>query len=396
MEQKLLLIFFTVLVVSITPQIFAQNDLDMLIEEENWVLIEQQKIILEVGKHSDIHVKHVIETGRWDSDVNSPRIIEILPGEQKNLSVTDEDGDRMSFTYDKETFEESKYIILNQKLGNYDLIVEYDLGEFFELKNGLWNKQIIFPFDVILMIDDEIDLFFGNSRPVDVSDAKGINCIGCNLLVEFYDDEKSVTKLISFNDKEIPVEILSNGNVSEIEYVSGGNDLLNFNVDNLDQIIIVKIPFELLLNPFDVYFTEKDDTSLDQIDKIRKTEFGQTDSHVNVSFRTSNEGVVSITGATLEEHERILEQIKKRSQGEKESEVIEEERKGVVIPTPGSGETSNNPNENMISEEGELSFAVELSKGKTSEDVQDYTVIAIIIGIITAVIIGIIVKVKKN
>ena len=396
MEQKLLLIFFTVLVVSITPQIFAQNDLDMLIEEENWVLIEQQKIILEVGKHSDIHVKHVIETGMWDSDVNSPRIIEILPGEQKNLSVTDEDGDRMSFAYDKETFEESKYIILNQKLGDYDLIVEYDLGEFFELKNGLWNKQIIFPFDVILMIDDEIDLFFANSRPVDVSDAKGINCIGCNLLVEFYDDEKSVTKLISFNDKEIPVEILSNGNVSEIEYVSGGNDLLNFNVDNLDQIIIVKIPFELLLNPFDVYFTEKDDTSLDQIDKIRKTEFGQTDSHVNVSFRTSNEGVVSITGTTLEEHERILEQIKKRSQGEKESEVIEEERKGVVIPTPGSGETSNNPNENMISEEGELSFADELSKGQTSEDLQDYTVIAIIIGIITAIIIGIIVKVKKN
>ena len=120
MEQKLLLIFFTVLVVSITPQIFAQNDLDMLIEEENWVLIEQQKIILEVGKHSDIHVKHVIETGMWDSDVNSPRIIEILPGEQKNLSVTDEDGDRMSFAYDKETFEESKYIILNQKLGDED------------------------------------------------------------------------------------------------------------------------------------------------------------------------------------------------------------------------------------------------------------------------------------
>jgi len=396
LKQKLLLILFTVLLVSFSPQIFAQEGLDTLLQETNGVLIEQQKIILEVGKHSDIHVKHVIETGRWDSDVNSPRIIEILPGEQKNLSVTDEDGDRMSFTYDKETFEESKYIILNQKLGNYDLIVEYDLGEFFELKNGLWNKQIIFPFDVILMIDDEIDLFFGNSRPVDVSDAKGINCIGCNLLVEFYDDEKSVTKLISFNDKEIPVEILSNGNVSEIEYVSGGNDLLNFNVDNLDQIIIVKIPFELLLNPFDVYFTEKDDTSLDQIDKIRKTEFGQTDSHVNVSFRTSNEGVVSITGATLEEHERILEQIKKRSQGEKESEVIEEERKGVVIPTPGSGETSNNPNENMISEEGELSFADELSKGQTSEDLQDYTVIAIIIGIITAIIIGIIVKVKKN
>ena len=48
--------------------------------------------------------------------------------------VVDEDGDRLSFSYDKETFEASKYIILNQKLGNYDLFVEYDLDNFMELK----------------------------------------------------------------------------------------------------------------------------------------------------------------------------------------------------------------------------------------------------------------------
>ena len=58
----------------------------------------------------------------WNAD--RPRLIEILPGTHSNLSVTDEDGDKLSFSYDKETFGESKFIILNQKLGNYDLIVE--------------------------------------------------------------------------------------------------------------------------------------------------------------------------------------------------------------------------------------------------------------------------------
>ena len=50
---------------------------------------------------------------------------------------------------------------------------------------------------------------------------------------------------------------------------------------------------------------------LDQLDKIRKTEFSQDETHsVKLSFRTFNEGTISIVGATPEEHEKKLEQIK--------------------------------------------------------------------------------------
>ena len=69
-----------------------------------------------------------------------------------------------------------------------------------------------------------------------------------------------------------------------------------------------KIPLEKFLNPYEVYFTEKDDTSLDQLDKIRKTEFSQDETHVSISFRTNSEGTVSIVGATPEEHQKRLEQ----------------------------------------------------------------------------------------
>ena len=123
MEKKVLVIIFSIALISISPQVFAEEDLDALLAEKNAVLIEQQEIIFEVGKYSDVQIKHVIETGAWSD--NRPRVIEIMPGAHSNLSVVDEDGDRLGFSYDAETFEESKYIILNQKLANYELIAEY-------------------------------------------------------------------------------------------------------------------------------------------------------------------------------------------------------------------------------------------------------------------------------
>ena len=188
LEKKVLVIIFSIALISISPQVFAEEDLDALLAEKNAVLIEQQEIIFEVGKYSDVQIKHVIETGAWSD--NRPRVIEIMPGAHSNLSVVDEDGDRLGFSYDAETFEESKYIILNQKLANYDLIVEYTLDNFMELKDGLWTKELKFRGDIIVMIEDGIELIFANSRPIDVSEAKGINCIGCNMVLEYFDTEK--------------------------------------------------------------------------------------------------------------------------------------------------------------------------------------------------------------
>ena len=107
MEKKFLFIIFSIVLISISPQVFANDELDALVAEKNAVLIEQQQIIFEVGKYTDVQVKHVIETGGWNPD--RPRIIEIISGAHSNLTVVDEDGDRLNFSYDAETFEDSKY-----------------------------------------------------------------------------------------------------------------------------------------------------------------------------------------------------------------------------------------------------------------------------------------------
>jgi hypothetical protein len=397
LEKKILFIIFSVVLISISPQVFAEEDLDALLAEKNAVLIEQQQIIFEVGKYSDVQVKHVIETGAWNE--NRPRIIEVLPGAHSNLTVADEDGDKLSFSYDAETFEDSKYIILNQKLGDYDLIAEYTLDNFMELKNGLWAKELKFGGDVTVMIEDDIELIFANSRPVDVSDANGINCIGCEMKLEYFDTEKFSSKEIFSSDK-FTIGFLSNGKVSEMEFISGGMQLLNFDVIGEDQLFVLKIPLEYLLNPFEVYFTENDDTDLDQIDKIRKTEFSQDATHVSVSFRTFGEGTVSIVGATPEEHQKKLEQIENIKAREVKSEAVEKE-KGLALPIPGTKAASElaakSGQMNEEEEVNKLSFADELEKGPVQNSEDNTIIVAIVAGIVIAGIIGgVIFKLKKN
>ena len=396
MEKKFLFIIFSIVLVSISPQVFANDELDALLVEKNGVLIEQQKIIFEVGKYTNIQVKHVIETGAWSMD--RPRIIEIIPGEHSNPTVTDEDGDKLNFAYEKDTFEESKYIILNQKLGNYDLIVEYTLDNFMELKDGLWTKELKFGEEIVVMIDEEIEIIFANSRPVDVSNAKGINCIGCNMNLEYFDMEKFSSKEILFDNEKFAVDFLTNGKISDMEFIGGGSQLLNFDVKEKNQLYVVKIPLELMLNPYEVYFTEKDDTNLDQIDKIRKTEFSQDNTHVNLSFRTVGEGTVSIVGSTQEEHQQKLEQLENIKSREVKNEAIEKE-KGVALPIPGTKAASELAlQSSQIDEEkmDELSFAGELNN-QTSNSEDNTTTIAIISGIVIAGIVGgVILKLKKN
>ena len=77
MEKKILFIIFSVVLISISPQVFAENDLDALLTEKNAVLIEQQQIIFEVGRYSNVQIKHIIETGAWTAD--RPRVIEVIP-----------------------------------------------------------------------------------------------------------------------------------------------------------------------------------------------------------------------------------------------------------------------------------------------------------------------------
>jgi|GEM_PF-3989505 len=200
---------------------------------------------------------------------------------------------------------------------------------------------------------------------------------------------------------------MDNPQIFEVEFVEGGNQiervtqLLNFDVKDMDQIFILTIPHENFLNPYDVYFTEKDDTSLDQLDKIRKTEFSQDETHVNLSFRTFGEGTISIVGATPEEYQKRLEQIEDIKSREVQTKIVEEKEKGIALPIPGTkaaSELAAQYNEKNDGEQTEtLSFVDELKQGQTQNSENDIMIVSIIAGVIAAgVIVGVVLKLKKK
>jgi len=382
LNNRILIIVFSIALISISPQVFAQEDLG--------TVIENQKIVLEIGKQTNIHVKHIIEFGAWGE--NAPRLIKILEGGHSNLIVADEDGDKIFFSYDGDTFEESEYIILNQKLASYDLIAEYDLVDFMEKDGELWSKEIVSKNDIQIMFDDDLETIIINSRPIDVSNVKGINCVGCQMFLEYFDNEKYSKYFIDAYDKKFKIEFLSNGKIQDIRFADNLK-LLHFDVEKNNQLIIIKIPHSLLLDPYDVYLTEKniDNEILENEEKIRKSEFLENETHSSVSFRPAELGTIVIIGATQDEHNKKLEVLENKISNSKNAQVIEEKR-GALLPLPGQ---ISSEKETIDEEVGvKLSFENEFEKGPVTS--QDNTMIIVIIVIIVTIIVGIIIKLKKN
>ena len=375
LERKLILIVITLTIISISPQVFAEDVIQSLVKEDN--------IVFEVGKDADVNVKQIIKSGAWSE--NNPKFLSILLGDHSNLMVTDEDGDQVSFSY-KEISENEKYVQLNQKAAGLDLIVSYDLKEFMKKDDGIWKKHFLFVnIETMIYFDEDVNLIFANSRPINVEEARGINCIGCELTVEFFGDSAFVYTVESEKeDRKLYTDIISNEKISEIQFRKELN-LLNFDVDSKNQLFVLKIPLELILNPYEIYFTGKDDAILDQADKIRKSEFYQDEDFVKISFRTTGKGTISVLGATMDEHQKTVEKLEKRKMAEIESSLIDE-KKGVALPFPNS----MTENKNILGEnvnEKELSFGDDLVKKQDVKETNNVTIF-VVIGIVVAIIIG--------
>ena len=356
-------------------------------------VIETDEMIFHIGKDSTIRVTHIISGDAWGPD--KPKLIKTLPGKHSNLQLTDEDGDYLRpWGYVGETIEEVEYIIAGQKpFKAYDLHASYDLENYLELSDdGLWQKAFSFPHDVMMYFDDEIELIFVNSRPVDITEAEGINCVGCYMTLDFFDKPELITKTIVKNEnkleeisntgEEFVVEILSDGEVSNVNFIDELN-YLGFNTNKEDQLFALKIPLDLLLSPYHVYVTEFDQETLLEKDQVRKTEYKQTETHANLSFRPMGEGVVHIVGSNQMEHEEFLKKIQKQ----------------VPQPIVEDKTDSNTINENQeLKEEMHVEQLYD-SWGNSNSNINnsvDNTIIFVIIGIIAAIIIGVIIKLKKN
>jgi len=406
-------IFTILLVFSINSQVYGEPNEQIDISEYYDIdgqefaasfgyVKETQKLIFEIGRDTTVHVKHIIIGGAWGPD--EPKLIKMLPGKHSNLEVTDEDGDYLRpIGFTGKTFEESEYIILGQKAAkNYDLHAEYDLENFLELNdNGLWSKHFDFDHDVEIHIKDDVELIFANNRPIDVSNNAGVNCIGCDIQIEFFDKPEIITKKIirsetkleeiSNTGEEFILEFLSDGKINELNYIKE-LDYFSFDVNQKNQIFVIKIPLELLLSPYHVYLTEDDQEILVESDQIRKSEYGQTDTHANLSFKAPKEGFIHIVGSTEMEHQKLITKLQKRM-----DQSVETEKENKSIFDIARDQAGNEIKDEPAGEDNVNDLYQNWEENSSNVDSnEDNTIIFIIVGVIAVIIIGIIIKLKKN
>ncbi len=394
-------IFTILLVFSINSQVYGESneriDISKYLDNNGETFAsdfaevrQTDKIVFEIGKDTTVHVKHIIIGDTWHP--HEPKVIKMLPGKHSNLQVVDEDGDYLRpMGFVGETFEEAEYIIAGQKAHvGYDLVAEYDLENFLELNDGLWTKKFDFPHDVMIYVDDEVEIIFANSRPVDVSDAEGVNCMGCNILIEFFDNSEPITKTVIRTDtkfeeisntgEEYSIEFLSDGVIGELNFIDELK-YLSFDVNQENQLFLIKIPLDLLLSPYHVFLSEIDQDILVDSDQIRKSEFEQNATHANLSFRANTEGVIHIVGSTEMEHEKLLDKLEKR---------IPEPAKETIDDVKQSDEKLDDTTmEQLYDDWGNTS-----PNANNNED--NTMIFVIIVGVVIAVIIGIVIKLKKN
>ncbi len=394
-------IFTILLLFSINSQVYGESneriDISKYLDKDGYAFLsdfaevrQTDKIVFEIGKDTTVHVKHIIIGDTWQP--HEPKAIKMLPGKHSNLQVVDEDGDYLRpIGFVGETFEESEYIIAGQKShAAYDLVAEYDLENFLELNDRLWTKHFVFPHDVMIYVDDEVEIIFANSRPVDISDADGVNCIGCDILIEFFDETELITKTVIRTDtrfeeisntgEEYSVEFLSDGAIGELNFINELN-YLSFDVNQENQLFLIKIPLDLLLSPYHVFLSEIDQDILVDSDQIRKSEFEQNATHANLSFRANTEGVIHIVGSTEMEHEKLLDKLEKR---------IPEPAKETIDDVKQSNEKLDDTTMEQLYDDWE-------NTSSNANNNEDNTMIFVIIaGVVIAVIVGIVIKLKKN
>jgi len=368
----------------------SEEEKQSMLSEILEIPIENQKMEIEIGKDGNVLVRHIIWGSSWLE--HDPKMIKVLPGTHSNLQVTDQDGDLYPYTYDRETFEESEYVILQTKLSGYDLIVEYDLENFLELKDNVWTKQIRILTDVKMLFDEDVELIFVNSRPIDVSVADGINCIGCEMKLEIINDEKEIIQKISVNGNEEIVNVTSNGNISNFEFNQEINEIY-FQTEKNNQLVVLEIPRNVLLYPYEVYQTQNNDDVLDQIDKIRKTEFAHNEKTGKISFRANDSGNISIIGATQEKHDEVWSKMEQQR-------IDREERENALFAEKELKEREKELKEIEKEREKELkeidTREVFSEWGENKSNTEDNTLIFVIAGIIAAIVIGaIVIKLKK-
>ena len=239
----------------------------------------QKLVKITLGKQGEVHVLHEIYESGYVIQVQT------ISGTLSNLKVMDEDGNDVEYgTTGLESI--TGITIFSSK---EDVLIEYDLEDVLFFKDGLWYWDFLYLETTTFILPEGVDLVFINERPFMLHDAKGVNCHGCDALIEYIIDEPLNIEKIQWEDNKFDLGIRSLSEVSSLNFDQPSKSI-SFNVNEDNQLITLIIPLELLWNPYEVFLDDQ---------KIIKHEFFSNETHAWLNIRPESSGTIQIIGTTV-------------------------------------------------------------------------------------------------
>ncbi|MFB5633074.1 MAG: hypothetical protein ACE5Q9_07085, partial [Nitrosopumilus sp.] len=236
MNSKIFVILVIISLVTVIPTAYAQ----VTIAEK----AKQKSVEVRIDSEGNVQVIHVID------DAKSPKQVDLIPGTVSNISVTDEEGAEKQFS----VIGENNAVLVMPS--NDDSILEYNLSNVITEIDGVWTWDFLYLESTSFILPEEVDLLFVNERPVYLNDMKGINCHGCQMLLEYSIDKKQNNQNVKWEDQEFLVEITSNSNVENFVFDQPSKSI-TFDVSEENRFVSTVIPLELLWGPYSVFLEDE-------------------------------------------------------------------------------------------------------------------------------------------
>lgn len=237
----------------------------------------QKLVEITINSEGEVHVKHIVHKSSLPTD------LELIYGTVSNVSVTNEEGNELLFSF----IDDDRTLLVQPS--NNDSIIEYDLEHVLVQTNGVWTWNFRYLETTSFYFPNEANLIFSNERPIYLDENKGISCHGCQMLLEYSINEPKNFKNITWEDKEFVVEILTHSNIDNFVFDQPTRSI-SFDVSNENQLVTTIIPLELLWNPYIVLLDDE---------KIFYHEYINNGTHIWLSLKPDTSGAITIIGTTV-------------------------------------------------------------------------------------------------
>ena len=253
-------------IIFLIPQAFAQISIGSP--------AEQDSVNITINEDGDVHVVHLVIKSEKNIQV------ELIAGTVENLEVKDGAGNQIQHAL-------SGNSVVTLFPPDVNFAIEYDLEDALSLKDGVWTWDYLYTQhqSSVFIFPDGVDLVFANERPVSIKNAEGVNCHGCQMLLEYVVDEPMILNEVEWEGQKFPVLIRTLDEITSFNF-----DQLSRKISletNGNKFVTLIIPLKLLWNPYEVYLDDE---------KILKHEFSQNDTHVWLNIKPKTTGTVEIIG----------------------------------------------------------------------------------------------------